>query len=305
MGFGMLGPLARFAAESGFTPVSFAVWRSISSVVALIVLMAVGIAVGRLPTTRLSAISRMEWLQLAAMGLFVAGTTLAMFFAFERITIALALIVFYTFPVIVALAAVPLFGENLGFPKLAALGLSTGGLILLLLNPGTDQGNGGLDVAGVLFAFGASLCQVGFALVAARGFASVPALQSATMFRSFSLAFYALVLIPLVVLLGEGASLVEPFDSTADLALILVAGIFGAALPAVLLIAGYRRVGPTRGAVLMLVEPVTGVLLATLLLAEQPTATQLVGGLLVLTGAVLVQLAPVSRPQAESQPAAE
>jgi drug/metabolite transporter (DMT)-like permease len=171
--------------------------------------------------------------------------------------------------------------------------------------PANDQGSGGLDVVGVLFAFGASLCQVGFALVAARGFASVPAFQSATLFRGFSLGFYALVLIPLVVLLGEGASLVEPLDSAGDVALVLVAGIFGAALPAALLIAGYRRVGPTRGAVLMLVEPVTGVLLAALLLAEQPTETQLVGGLLVLAGAALVQLAPVSRPQAESQPAAE
>jgi drug/metabolite transporter (DMT)-like permease len=55
----------------------------------------------------------------------------------------------------------------------------------------------------------------------------------------------------------------------------------------------------------MLVEPVTGVALAALLLAELPTPLQLSGGLLVLVGAALVQLAPVSRPAPETQPAAE
>ncbi len=87
--------------------------------------------------------------------------------------------------------------------------------------------------------------------------------------------------------------------------LILAAGVIGAAIPAVLIIAGYRRTGPTRGAVLMLVEPVTGVFLAAVLLAEQPTLVQLAGGVLVLVGAALVQLTPVSRPGATAQAPAE
>jgi drug/metabolite transporter (DMT)-like permease len=53
------------------------------------------------------------------------------------------------------------------------------------------------------------------------------------------------------------------------------------------------------------VEPVTGVLLAAFLLAERPTLQQLIGGLLVLVGAALVQLAPVSRPASVTQPVAE
>ena len=237
------------------------------------------------------------------MGGFIAGTTITLFLAFERITIASALIVFYTFPVWVAIAAVPLFGEHLGRRKSAAIALSGVGLVMLLAAP--TAGGSGLDLVGVALALGASLCQTGFALVGAGGFRSVPALQSATLARLFSALIYVVFLLPLLLLLGQGGTIADPVGSGDAWGLILMAGVIGAAIPSVLIIAGYRRLGPTRGAVLMLVEPVTGVFLAAMLLAEQPTVIQLVGGLFVLVGAGVVQFAPVTRPGATLQPTAE
>jgi drug/metabolite transporter (DMT)-like permease len=299
MGFGTLGPLARFASDVGFTAVSFALWRATSSVVALLLFLGVGVALRRVPFTRLRAIPRTEWIQLAVMGVFVAGTTVSLFLAFERTTIAAALIVFYTYPAWVAIAAVPVFGEHLGRRKIAAILLSGAGLVMLLAAP-TD-GDGGIDLIGVGLALVASLCQTGFALVGSGGFRSVPPLQSAATLRTFSAAIYAFLLVPLMALLGQGHTITDPLGTPEAWILIAAAGVIGAAIPAVLIIAGYRRVGPTRGAVLMLVEPLTGVLLAALLLAEQPTPVQLAGGLLVLVGAALVQLTPVSRPSVTAQ----
>jgi drug/metabolite transporter (DMT)-like permease len=303
MGFGTLGPLARFASDAGFTAVSFAFWRALSSVVALLAFFAIGAALQRVPVTRLSAISRSDRLQLAAMGGFVAGTTVSLFFAFERTTIATALIVFYTYPAWVAVAAVPLFGEHLGGRKLAAIGLSGVGLVMLLAAP--VEGDTSIDLIGVGLAMIASLCQTGFALVGAGGFRSIPALQSAALLRSFSAFLYGVLLVPLLVVVGQGSTITAPLGTTDAWVLILTAGTIGAAIPAVLIIAGYRRTGPTRGAVLMLVEPVTGVLLAALLLAERPTPAQLIGGVLVLVGAALVQLTPVSRAPGTAQAPAE
>jgi drug/metabolite transporter, DME family len=303
MGFGTLGPLARFASEAGFTAVSFALWRAVSSVLALLVFMAIGTALRKVPFTRLSSIPRTEWLQLVVMGGFVAGTTISLFYAFERTTIAAALIVFYTFPAWVAIAAVPLFGEHLGLRKLGAIALSGLGLVMLVAAPA--DGPAGIDLLGVGLALAASLCQTGFALVGAGGFRSVPPLQSAALLRLFSVAIYGVVLVPLMIALGQGRTVIDPVDSADAWVLILMAGVVGAAIPAVLIIAGYRRLGPTRGAVLMLVEPVTGAFLAALLLAEQPTPVQLAGGVLVLVGAALVQLTPVSRSGAIVGPTAE
>ena len=45
MGFGTLGPLARFASDVGFTAVSFALWRATASFIALLaVLVIVGLS---------------------------------------------------------------------------------------------------------------------------------------------------------------------------------------------------------------------------------------------------------------------
>jgi drug/metabolite transporter (DMT)-like permease len=304
VGFGLGGPLARAASEVGFNGTTFAFWRSVGSVVALLLMMGLGVAVGRLPRVPWRLIPPREWLQLLAMGLFVAGTTLGLFLGYERTTIALTLIVFYTYPVLVAVAAVRLYDEALGPRRLAAILLASAGMVLVVLGPGAAEGQGA-DLLGIGFALGAAACQTGYALTASRGFASVPSFQAASLLRAFSLVAYLVVLVPLVLLLGDGERLVGPLSGAEAWVLIVLAGVFSAALPTAMLVSGYRRVGPTRGAVLMLFEPVTGVLLAALLFTEQPTWLQLVGGLLVLTGATLVQLTPGHRARGEIEPAAE
>jgi drug/metabolite transporter (DMT)-like permease len=70
---------------------------------------------------------------------------------------------------------------------------------------------------------------------------------------------------------------------------LLFAGTVGAAVPTVLFTAAVRRIGGVRTSILMLLEPVVGALLAALLLSESLVAVQVVGGALVLAGAVLVQ----------------
>lgn len=294
IGFGLNGPLAREAAEFGFNGVSFAFWRSFGSVVALGVMLALGIAIGRLPTVSMRSISRFEWQQLVAMGLLVAGTSLGLFLSFERTTIALALILFYTFPIAVAVASVRIYGESLGPRRLTAILLASLGMALVVIGPSATD-DGGVDLLGVLFALGAAACQTGYALIASRGFASVPSFQAATLLRWFSLLAYLLLLIPFIVLMGDTERLLGPLDGVDAWILIVIAGVFSAALPTAGLVAGYRRVGPTRGAGLMLLEPLTGVVLAALLLAERPEPIQLLGGLFVLAGASLVQVVPVSR----------
>jgi drug/metabolite transporter (DMT)-like permease len=302
IGFALGGPLARAAGDLGFNGTTFAFWRAAGSVAALALLVAIGTTIGRLGQVPLASIRRMEWLQLMAMGLFVAGTTLGLFIGFERTTIALTLIVFYTYPVIVAVAAVRLYAEPLGLRRAAAILLASFGMLLVVLGPGAS--GSGVDLLGVLFALGAAACQTGYALVASRGFASVPAFQAAMLLRGFSLLAYLLVLVPLVLLMGDTERLLGPLAGPDAWVLIVIAGVFSAALPTAALVAGYRRVGPTRGSVLMLLEPVTAALLAAWWLAERPAAIQLLGGLAVLAGAALVQLMPSRHRQAEREPLA-
>ena len=71
---------------------------------------------------------------------------------------------------------------------------------------------------------------------------------------------------------------------------LVLAATIGSAIPTASILAGYRKLGPTRASILMLVEPLVGILLAAWLVAERPGPLQLVGGLMVLAGSLLAQM---------------
>ena len=63
-----------------------------------------------------------------------------------------------------------------------------------------------------------------------------------------------------------------------------------AGVSSLLFLIAIRAIGGTRTGILMLFEPVVGVLLAALLLHEPLLPVQLLGGALVLAGALVLQL---------------
>ena len=71
--------------------------------------------------------------------------------------------------------------------------------------------------------------------------------------------------------------------------LIAFTGLFAAAIPSILFLTGIRAIGGTRAGILMLFEPVVGVVLAAWLLDEGLTPLQVSGGLAVLAAAVILE----------------
>lgn len=225
-------------------------------------------------------------MQVSAVAFLTVITNLALFSAFERTTIALVLICFYTYPVIVAIAAVRIYGDPLTASRIAALTLASSGMLLVVLAP--VLGETGLDIGAVGLALGllAALSQAVYALIAGRGYASLPSGQAATIIAVIS----AITFVVVVLLGGAGDSLAEPFSADGAWLWLLAGATIGLAIPTAAVIAGYRRMGPTGTSILMLLEPVVGVLLAAFLIAERPSSLQLAGGLLVLTGSALVNV---------------
>jgi drug/metabolite transporter (DMT)-like permease len=147
---------------------------------------------------------------------------------------------------------------------------------------------GSLDLLGIGLAFMAALMQVFYVLAARHGFAHVPGAQAGALTMAGAAVLY--VLISLV--LGRVADLAQPLASANALLPVVLAGTIGAGLPTVAYIIGIRRLGPSRAAILATFEPVVGVLLAALLLAEQPTPVQLIGGFLIIASGVILQVRP-------------
>jgi drug/metabolite transporter (DMT)-like permease len=284
--FGTLGPLSRFAADAGVSSLTLVTWRAALGAIVVAIFISARLAAGIARPKSLRAIpSRDRWFMAAAA---VANTllNLSVFVAFGRISIALALLVFYLYPALVALVSVIWFDERLDGVRWAALAISFAGLVLVLA--GAEGGVGRIDPLGVGLAFAGGLAQVFYVLAARHGFAHVPGPQAAAMTMGGAAALYLVI----AVVSGSLAGLVAPIASVDALWPVAVAGVIGAGIPTVAYITGIRRLGPSRASILAMLEPVVGVLLAAWLLAERPTAIQLTGGALILAASVLLQLRP-------------
>jgi drug/metabolite transporter (DMT)-like permease len=200
----------------------------------------------------------------------------AYFAALTRIDASLLSLLVYTFPAMVAVAAIALGRERVDARRLSALGLACGGLVLVLAGAGT----GALDALGSALGLAAAVTYSAYILIS-DGVAGrvAPRVLAAPVHTSAATTLTAGSL-----LLGE----LRPGDVTAagwgwltGLAVISTVGAIN------LFFAGLRRVGPTTAAILATVEPLVTILLAFLAFGEVLGGVQLLGGALVL-GSVVV-----------------
>jgi drug/metabolite transporter (DMT)-like permease len=281
--FGTLGPLTRFADDAGVGSLALVAWRAGIGASAMLFLLLVLRGVAARRPVSLRDVSPRERAFVVAGGLANLVLNLAMFTAFVRIEIGLSLLVFYCYPAAVAVASVLWFGDRLDALRWSALGLSIVGLVLTLAGAG---GVGELDALGIGLSFLAAFTQAFYVLAARHAFAGIPPIEAAATTMGLAGAGYLLI----AVVTGQVVGLAAPLASGAALLPVLAAGLVGAAIPTLCFITGIRLLGAPRAAILATLEPVVGVALAAWLLGEQPQPIQLLGGLLILVAAVLLQL---------------
>ncbi|HEX6140946.1 MAG TPA: DMT family transporter [Candidatus Limnocylindria bacterium] len=286
--FGTLGPLSRFATEAGVDSLVLVTWRAGLGAACMLLFLVLRHATGSARQRLRDLPARDRWFMAAAA---VANTilNLSVFVAFQRISIALALLVFYLYPAFVALVSVTWFGEHLDRIRWAALVTSLVGTVLVVAGAG-DIGQ--VDMLGVALSFVGALGQTFYVMAARHGFERVPGAQAAALTMGGATLLY-LALGGFLALIGAGGiGITQPLASSDALVPVLLAGTVGAGIPTVSYILGIRRLGAPRAAILATLEPVVGVALAALLLHEQPAALQLVGGVLIIGAGVALQLRP-------------
>jgi drug/metabolite transporter (DMT)-like permease len=279
--FGTLGPLSRFAEDAGVGALGLVAWRDLLGAGCVIAFL----AFQRRPIFSLRGIPATDRRMLALAAVCNTALNLAIFVAFLRISIALALLLFYLYPAFVALASVLWFGERLDRLRWAALAISLTGVVLVV---GGGESLGTVDLLGVGLAAFAGIVQAGYVLIARHGFNAVPGAQAGVITMGGAVG----LLVIIGLLTGQAAAFREPLASLAAFWPVLLAGTLGAGVPTVAFILGIRLLGASRGAILATLEPVVGVALAALLLGERPGPLQLIGGALIIVAGVLLQLGP-------------
>jgi drug/metabolite transporter (DMT)-like permease len=284
-GFGLLGPLARFAYERGVDPISFVAWRAAFGALTVAVFVAILRARGTPPINPLRLPLR-DGLALLVAAFCGLGLNLAAFVAFDLTTVALVLLAFYTYPAMVAVVAIALGREAADRGRIAALALASAGAAFVVAGSLGSTGAVSVNPAGIGLGFVAALCQTLFVTISRDRYRQVPTVQA-------TLTILVITSVSCLALAVAGnAAIALPLRDLPALSIALVAGVAAAGIPSVLFLRGIRTIGGTRAGILMLFEPLVGVALAALLLHEALTPVQALGGLGILAGAVLLQRTP-------------
>jgi drug/metabolite transporter, DME family len=228
-------------------------------------------------TGRRWPVGRAAWSRIAVIGVLAALYQSCYFIAVALTSVALAtLVTIGTAPVIV-LGVFWVTGRRVGRLAPGAACLALTGLGLLVGLPS------GFSQAAVLASAGmAVLAAAGFAAVTLTGARPVPGLDDLTV-TGFGFALGGLILLPLAAATG-GLSFRPGLEAAG---LLLALGTGPTAVAYTLYFRGLRRAAATTAALLTLLEPLTGTVLAAFVLGQRLSAAGMAGAATMLAAVVL------------------
>lgn len=276
-GFGAMAIFARIAYDHGADPHAVLLIRF---TIAAAVLAAFMTGTGR------AWPSRRDLRLLVAMGAVgYAGSSLAYFTALTRLPAGLAAVLFYTYPVLVAVCAAAITGRAPAPATMTAAVVATSGVALVA---GPRLGG---DLLGIALALLAAVVYGGYILTGSRLSAEADPLASTTTVCLAAASVYGIgwaVHTPHLPADGAGWS--------ATVATAVVSTIFAVAA----FFAGLRRLGGPPAAAVSSAEPVITTVLAFLVFGESLGWLQIVGAALVCSSVLAVAM--TARPAVEKEP---
>jgi len=284
--FGVNGTVAKVVLSSGLTSLRLTEARCVGAFLGLTLL---ALTRGR-STLRLA---RREVVPIATFGVVgVALVQLFYFLSIHRLAIAIALLIQYLGPLLVAVWARTFGHEHVRRRIWVALGLSLTGLTLMVqLWSGTS-----LDGLGVVYALISAVTYAAYLLLAEREVARRDTVSLLAWGFFFATVFWSVVQPWWSFPAGVVGRTVSLQGSLAGIhlpvwALVLWVVVLGSIAPFSLIVAALRHVSATRVGVMAMLEPVVATVVAWAWLRESLSVVQLLGAAVVLTAIALAQTA--------------
>jgi drug/metabolite transporter (DMT)-like permease len=287
--FATSGPLGRAAMNTGLSPLQVASARICIAAVALL-------AVTALVKPALLRISRAGLGLVVAYGLLgVTAVQVFYFLAVSRLPVGVALLLEYLSPVVVT--AWVRIVRRTALPRAVWLGvaLAVAGLVLV----GELWHGGALSAVGLIAGLATCACSAAYFLLGERG---------ANSENPIGMTVWGLAVGAVAMSLISPLWTISPRHWTAPATLghwqvatwsvLLVIALLSTIAAYVLGMAAMRHLPPAVVSVLALAEPVVSIVLAWVLLGQALSGPQLAGGVLILAGATVVQLANARRARA-------
>ena len=209
--------------------------------------------------------TRRPWFQLLR-GVLLIGATVGNFLALRYMQLDEVLSIIFTFPFIVAIAAIPLLGERIGWRRWSAIGFGFAGVLLI-----TRPGLGGVQLA-ALFSLGATI-SYGFYAVLTRIAARTDSNQTSLFYNN---AVGTVALLPVMPFIWQ-----TPSSWFAGLLLVAI-GVLGA-IGHFCLIAGHRLAPASVLSPFVYTQLIWVTILGYLVFDHVPTAWTMGGAAMVIS----------------------
>jgi drug/metabolite transporter (DMT)-like permease len=279
--FGFLGYFGKVGYTMGYTPLTLLTARF---VLAAVVLWAFALVKGGGGYR----VTRQELPGLAAQGVGYAMTALGYFYALRYLSASLVAIIFYVHPVITTLAATVIFKEPLNRFKVGALVMAIAGTTLVS-DPWAMR-SGALAPAGLLWIAVAACSYSFFTILGQKTTNGRDSLVVTTYAITFCGLFLSLLNPPLYL-----------FNGSMTVSMWWVAfgiGFISSVLAILFYVVGISIIGASRTSIVAAAEPLSGLVVAALLLGDRLAGWQWLGIALILVAVAVLQLD--RQPQAKS-----
>ena len=281
LAFALDGPVAQAAYQRGLDPATFGFWRASAGALVL-----GGCLAARLRPRARAGIWRMRRaaaIRLALAAVAGLGLNLALFEAFARLPVAVAVAAFGCYPLLVAAWEAASRRPAAGAARLGMAVVAIAGL-MLLIRPDRSVS---VPIAGLLLALLAAVLHAAYILLGRGGWGQVG--DGAATFLIVATAALGLGAMAAVT---RPATVLAPVTDPGLTGLLLLEGALAGAAAPLLFLAGLRRIGATQTAVLSLCEPLAATVLAAVMLGQLLAPSQLLGGALLLGAGIAVQIVP-------------
>ena len=210
------------------------------------------------------------------LGVFMAGSNVALLVGYQRAPVALVVLLFYVYPLLATLGDTIFFRQPLGLRQLVVVALGLGGIALTVGAPSSTPAIG--IVLGLAAAVGVAAYTLGARhLMAGTSLEPIQLLTLGYLGPAVGVAVAASIRgfhVPSAAGIGYAAGIV----------------LIGTFIASILFYAAVRAVGAGTASLLCTVEPLVSVVLAYLVLDQALSATQLGGGALILSSVVVLTL---------------
>ncbi|MGE6613343.1 DMT family transporter [Peribacillus sp. NPDC076916] len=205
-------------------------------------------------------------------GIALGGNWIFLYQSYDYTTITNATLGYYFAPVFVMILSPIILKEQLPIKKIVCIGVAILGMLLIVGNGISASGKGNL--LGIFFGLAAAAFYA--ALMLLNKFIQNMAKLEITMIQ---LGTTALLLLP-YVLITEGFSILEV--SRSSIPFIILLGIVNTGIGFWLFFSGMQKLKGQSIAMLSYVDPFVAILISALILQEQMTFVQMLGGILLL-----------------------